>query len=206
MKATKNENVDLEKQVNNSPIKPLYKLFVTISLLVFLMNTASLSAQEVDFIPGKQYTIDSIEVKGLKSFNAKTVISYSGLRRGQRLRLPGDKVSSIINKLWNLDLFSDINFYATNVTENSITLEIEIEELPTLNQVKINGLKKGKIPSILKDTELEKGKKIIRKFLDKYQELFNQQIQKRRLSQYKSYAENNPRLNPNQRPQYVGKY
>ncbi|MCH1518685.1 MAG: outer membrane protein assembly factor BamA [Flavobacteriaceae bacterium] len=164
--ATKNENVDLEKQVNNSPIKSFYKPFLAVGLLVtLLLNTVSLSAQEVDFIPGKLYTIDSIEVKGLKSFNAKTVISYSGLRRGQRLRLPGDVVSSVINKLWNLDLFSDINFYATNVTESSITLEIEIEELPTLNEVKINGIKKGKIQSVIKDTELEKGKKLSESFL-----------------------------------------
>jgi outer membrane protein insertion porin family len=156
----------LEKQVNNSPIKSFYKPFLAIGLLfTLLLNTVSLSAQEVDFIPGKLYTIDSIEVKGLKSFNAKTVISYSGLRRGQRLRLPGDVVSSVINKLWNLDLFSDINFYATNVTESSITLEIEIEELPTLNEVKINGIKKGKIQSVIKDTELEKGKKLSESFL-----------------------------------------
>ena len=166
MIATKNENVDLEKQVNNSPIKSFYKPFLAVGLLfTLLLNTVSLSAQEVDFIPGKLYTIDSIEVKGLKSFNAKTVISYSGLRRGQRLRLPGDVVSSVINKLWNLDLFSDINFYATNVTESSITLEIEIEELPTLNEVKINGIKKGKIQSVIKDTELEKGKKLSESFL-----------------------------------------
>ena len=166
MIATKNENVDLEKQVNNSPIKSFYKPFLAVGLLVtLLLNTVSLSAQEVDFIPGRLYTIDSIEVKGLKSFNAKTVISYSGLRRGQRLRLPGDVVSSVINKLWNLDLFSDINFYATNVTESSITLEIEIEELPTLNEVKINGIKKGKIQSVIKDTELEKGKKLSESFL-----------------------------------------
>ncbi len=122
-------------------------------------------AQTADFVPGKEYVIDSIEVVGLKSFNKKTVISYSGLRRGQKVRLPGDQISSVINKLWNLDLFSDINFYAKNVNEKSITLQIEIEELPTLNNVKIYGLKKGKIQGIINDTELEKGKKLSESFL-----------------------------------------
>ena len=122
-------------------------------------------AQDSSFIPGKEYRIDSIEVKGLKSFNEKTVISYSGIRKGQKIRLPGDKISSVINKLWNLDLFSDINFYAKKVKENSLTLEIEIVELPTLNEVKLYGLKKGKIQSILKETELEKGKKLSESFL-----------------------------------------
>jgi outer membrane protein insertion porin family len=132
--ATKNENVDLEKQVNNSPTNLFLNPFIAACLFLgLLLNSLSVSAQEAEFIPGKLYSIDSIQVKGLKSFNEKTVVSYSGLRRGQRVRLPGDKISSIINKLWNLDLFSDINFYATNVTANSITLQIEIEELPTLN-------------------------------------------------------------------------
>ena len=71
----------------------------------------------------------------------------------------------MINKLWNLDLFSDINFYAKNITEKSITLQIEIEELPTLNEVKINGIKKNKIQNILKETDLDKGKKFSESFL-----------------------------------------
>ncbi|MDB2702460.1 outer membrane protein assembly factor BamA [Flavobacteriaceae bacterium] len=164
--ATKNENVDLEKQVNNSPTNSFLITFIAVCFFVgLLLNPVSIQAQEVKFTPGKLYTIDSIQVKGLKNFNEKTVVSYSGLRRGQRVRLPGDKISSIINKLWNLDLFSDINFYATNVTENSITLQIEIEELPTLNEVKINGLKKSKVPTVIKETELEKGKKLSESFL-----------------------------------------
>ena len=152
--------------MNKSPINRFYSLHTLRSLfLAFFFVGHLLSAQEASFVPGKEYRIDSIEVKGLKSFNEKTVISYSGIRRGQKIQLPGDKISSVINKLWNLDLFSDINFYAKNVKENSITLEIEIEELPTLNEVKIYGLKKGKVQSIIKETELEKGKKLSESFL-----------------------------------------
>ena len=133
-------------------------------MILFICSTLA-NAQTAKFVTGKEYVIDSIQVVGLKSFNEKTVISYSGLRRGQKVRLPGDQISSVINKLWNLDLFSDINFYATNIKENSLTLQIEIEELPTLNEVKIYGLKKGKIQGIINDTELEKGKKLSESFL-----------------------------------------
>ena len=115
-----------------------------------LLGSTISYGQESTFVSGKEYTLDSIQVVGLKSFNEKTVISYSGLRRGQKVRLPGDQISSVINKLWNLDLFSDINFYAVNIKDNSLTLQIEIEELPTLNDVKIFGLKKGKPKPFLK--------------------------------------------------------
>ena len=139
--------------------------FLTLTFFLLFIFTSKVVSQTLPLQKRQKYLIDSIEVTGLKSFNPQTVISYSGLRKGQTIQFPGDQVSSVINKLWNLDLFSDINFYAKNITEKSITLEIEIEELPTLNEVKINGIKKNKIQNILKETELDKGKKLSESFL-----------------------------------------
>ena len=139
--------------------------FLKITFFLFFIFTSKVVSQTLPLQKRQIYLIDSIEVIGLKSFNPQTVISYSGLRKGQTIQFPGDQVSSVINKLWNLDLFSDINFYAKNIKEKSITLQIEIEELPTLNQVKISGLKKNKIQNILKETELDKGKKLSESFL-----------------------------------------
>ena len=162
MRTTLNEKEDLEKRANNSHLKPLYNYFL-LGLFLFLGYTGH--AQTDGFIKGKQYVIDTIKVKGLKSFNAQTVISYSGLRKGQKISVPGEEVSDIINKLWGLELFSDINFYVTKVDGELIDLEIDIEELPTLTEVKVKGLKKGKIESIIKDTELTSGKKLSESFL-----------------------------------------
>ena len=139
--------------------------FFTLTFFSLLIINSGAFAQTLQPQKRQKYLIDSIEVTGLKSFNPQTVISYSGLRKGQTIQFPGDQVSSVINKLWNLDLFSDINFYAKNITEKSITLQIEIEELPTLNEVKINGIKKNKIQNILKETDLDKGKKLSESFL-----------------------------------------
>ena len=139
--------------------------FLTLTFFLLFIFASKVVSQTLPLQKRQKYLIDSIEVTGLKSFNPQTVISYSGLRKGQTIQFPGDQVSSVINKLWNLDLFSDINFYAKNITEKSITLEIEIEELPTLNEVKINGIKKNKIQNILKETELDKGKKLSESFL-----------------------------------------
>ena len=139
--------------------------FFTLTFFSLLISTTGAVAQTLQLQKRQKYLIDSIEVTGLKSFNPQTVISYSGLRKGQTIQFPGDQVSSVINKLWNLDLFSDINFYAKNIREKSITLQIEIEELPTLNEVKINGIKKNKIQNILKETDLDKGKKLSESFL-----------------------------------------
>ena len=122
-------------------------------------------SQTENFLKGKTYELDSLSVSGIKTFNEQTVISYSGLRKGQKIKVPGEEVSSVIKKLWGLELFSDINVFVTNVENNKISLDIEIKELPTLTDVKINGLKKGKIETLIKDTELTKGKKLSESFL-----------------------------------------
>ena len=159
---TLNEKEDLEKRANNSRHKLYYSYFLTgLFLLLGYFNYA----QNQGFAKGRTYVVDSIKVTGLKSFNAQTVISYSGLRKGQKISVPGEQVSEIINKLWGLELFSDINFYVIKVDGEKIDLEIEIEELPTLTEVKVNGLKKGKIETIIKDTELSAGKKLSESFL-----------------------------------------
>ena len=159
---TVKEKGDLEKRANNSIRINLAKK--SIILFILIIGTFSFGQTE-SFVKGKTYELDSLTVSGIKTFNEQTVISYSGLRKGQKIKVPGEEISSVINKLWGLELFSDINVFVTNVENNKISLDIEIEELPTLTDVKINGLKKGNTETLIKDTELTKGKKLSESFL-----------------------------------------
>ncbi|MFL2603660.1 MAG: outer membrane protein assembly factor [Flavobacteriaceae bacterium] len=156
------EKGDLEKRASNSIRIILSKK----SIILFILIIGAFSYGQTDnFVKGKTYELDSLTVSGIKTFNEQTVISYSGLRKGQKIKVPGEEVSSVINKLWGLELFSNINVFVTNVENNKISLDIEIEELPTLTDVKINGLKKGNTETLIKDTELTKGKKLSESFL-----------------------------------------
>ena len=150
----------MEKQVSNflgKSFNPFYTVFCSF----FLLGVFSIQAQNLEeYVKGKLYTIDTIMVSGIKTFSDQTVISYSQLRKGQKINIPGDKISSVINKLWNLQLFSDINFYINHIDGDRVALDIEIEELPSLSEVKINGLKKSKIEPLITETELKAGKKL----------------------------------------------
>ena len=145
-------------------LSPSLKIFI-VPVFVALFCSPLLFCQTDSFIKGKKYQIDSIEVLGLKTYNAKTVISYTGLKKGQLVQLPGEEISSVINKLWKLEFFSDINFYVTSVSGDKVNLQLEIQELPTLSDVKVTGLRKGKAETIIKDTELTAGKKLSESFL-----------------------------------------
>ena len=138
------------------------KSYLPLFILLMSINTWS---QQTDFVKGNEYILDEIKVTGLKNFNEQTVITYTGLKQGQKIRIPGEEISSIISKLWKLDLFSDINFYLTDIRDNNASIQIDIIELPTLSDFKITGLKKSKIETIISDTEIKKGQKITENFI-----------------------------------------
>ena len=151
----------MEKQV--SSLRNYFLPLFYLSVMLFWQHGAY--TQEQTFSKGKFYEIGEITVTGVKSFSPQTVVAYTGLKKGQRIQIPGEEITSAINKLWKLELFSDINFYVTNIDGNKATIEIEIKELPTLSAVKIKGVKKSKSESLIKDTELSEGKKLSESFL-----------------------------------------
>ena len=155
----------MERQVSKFLDKSFIPFISAVCSFIIWSNT-TLQAQTIEnYQKGKLYTIDTIIVSGIKTFSNQTVISYSQLRKGQKINIPGDEISDVIKKLWNLQLFSDINFYINKIDGDSVALEIEIEELPSLSEVKINGLKKSKIQPLITDTELKEGKKLSESFL-----------------------------------------
>ncbi|MAS15845.1 MAG: outer membrane protein assembly factor BamA [Flavobacteriaceae bacterium] len=131
---------------------------------IFIL-TSTISYSQNSYNKGGYYVLDTIVVSGLKNFSDKTVVAYSGLRKGQNIQVPGEEISNVLKKLWNLELFSDVNIYISDISGQSAKLEISVDELPTLNEYKINGIKKGQSESIIDETELSEGKRLSESFL-----------------------------------------
>jgi outer membrane protein insertion porin family len=129
-----------------------------ILFLLFLLLGNTINAQETTLEKGKEYILAGVEVTGKVSFNEQTVITFTGLEIGSKIRIPGDEISLAITKLWKLGLFNDVNFYVKKIEGETIFLELELYELPKLNDIKIKGIKKGKREDVVKETELNKGK------------------------------------------------
>ncbi len=151
----------MEKQASN--LLNCLLLPLILCVLLFCLNQAN--AQQNSYDKGKFYELGEINVTGVKSFSPQTVVAYTGLKKGQRIQIPGEEISTTINKLWKLELFSDIEFFITNINGDVADLELYIQELPTLSDYTIKGLKKGKIETIVKDTDIKKGKKLSKNFL-----------------------------------------
>ena len=140
-------------------------LLLPLILCVVLFGLKQANAQDNAYDKGKFYELGEITVTGVKSFSPQTVVAYAGLKKGQRIQIPGEEISTTINKLWKLELFSDIEFFITKIEGEVVDLELYIQELPTLSEYTIKGVKKGKIETIVKDTDIKKGKKLSKNFL-----------------------------------------
>lgn len=134
------------------------KIFFCIVCFAFSNQIAT--AQDFSLSGGKKYEIGSITVTGTNSYNEKTVIAFTGLKEGDELFIPGKKLSEVLEKLWDLGLFSDINFYLLKVEGNVAHLELEIKEVPKLVDVKVRGIKNKKREKIITDNQLNEGRKV----------------------------------------------
>ena len=139
------------------PLKTTTKQFLALLIAVYSFNAF---AQESTFIEGDKYTIGGISINGNTSFSEQTIITYSGLRKGSEVQIPGEEISNAIKKLWNSNLFNDIDIYLNKLEGNVAFLEIRLSDLPELNELKINGPRKSKRETIIKENKLEKGVKV----------------------------------------------
>ncbi|KGO96545.1 outer membrane protein assembly factor BamA [Flavobacterium enshiense] len=158
----KKENEDLEKQVNKlNNFRMFQKTIRLVFAIIFLGSISTVNAQDQDNNTpeaGKKYVLANVDVTGKITYNQQTIVTFSGLEKGETITVPGDEISSAIKKLWKLGLFNDINFYVEKIQNDSIFLELNINELPKLNEVKFQGVKKGKVDDLIKDNDLKKDK------------------------------------------------
>jgi outer membrane protein insertion porin family len=160
----------LERQVSrlikNNFLKFNKKIFSIVVIAMFSVFT--IQAQQKQLDSGRKYTIDKITVSGTQTFNPLTVIAFTGLKKGERIYIPGERLSEVTKKLWDQNLFSDIAIYVTRIEGENADLEIYIEELPKLSSIAIEGkgMRKGVIKDILKETELKPGLKITKNLLN----------------------------------------
>src|SRR5690606_16751606 len=142
----KKEKDDLGKLVNNLVNKLSVKTYIKhcIALLIVAISF-NVTAQDSPYDTSRKYTLGGVSVSGNTTFNEQTIVAYSRLSKGQEINIPGDEVSTAIKRLWESNLFSDIDIYITKIEDNTAYLEIRLSDLPQLNDIKINGVKKGKV-------------------------------------------------------------
>jgi Outer membrane protein/protective antigen OMA87 len=112
---------------------------------------------EINYGSPKEYEIGGITVSGAQYVD-KTVLSMlSGLRVGDKIKVPSDNISGAIRKLWEQGMFEDISINETSVVGNKIFLEIQVKERPRVSKFSFKGVKKSEADEIRNKINLSRG-------------------------------------------------
>ncbi len=134
-----------------------------VALFLTLMSL-SLNAQEkqeiIDFMSSDDYIIGGLTVTGVRFLDTNALIGISGLRLGQEITIPGEAVTTAVQKLWQQGLFSDVRISIAKVVSDSVFLDIFLQERPRISSVKFNGLKKSEIDDLNKKINLPVGSQV----------------------------------------------
>lgn len=113
--------------------------------------------KNITFEKGKEYILGGISVTGLRKFSEQTVIVFTGLKVGQPIKLPGDKLTSAIKKLYESKQFSVVDVYLARVDGTTVYLQFDVQELPQLKDIKVTGIRKNKAKNLLTEADLKIG-------------------------------------------------
>ena len=98
----------------------------------------------IDYSTPKDYEIGGIKVIGANFSDDNAIIAIAGLKVGDKIRVPGEKVYKAIKALWKLRLFTDVQILQEKVIGDVIFLEIHVTERPRLARHSYKNVKKSR--------------------------------------------------------------
>ena len=131
---------------------------------ILLLSGAAAFAQqrlpvEIDYNNPKQYVVGGITVEGNTYYSDNQIIQQTGLRPGVSIKVPGDDLSSAMNRLWAQHFFQDIAVYADSVSAvgDSLFIRIAIKERPRVSRWTFSGIKNSDRKDIEERLHLRRG-------------------------------------------------
>ncbi len=115
-----------------------------LTTLTVLSTVFSVTAQVADYsiweTSRHEYSIGGITVSGTQYVDTALLITLSGLSVGDKIEIPGDEaISQAIDKLWNNNLFDNIEISVTSIDGNFVFLDINAKEIPRLSKKRYKG-------------------------------------------------------------------
>lgn len=113
---------------------------------------------EFEWANPREYTIQGITISGSEYYDGNSMINISGLRVGDKIKLPGESLGGAIRKIMNQGILEDVKIYATKKAGSDIWLEIRLKERPRLYTLTYKGIRKGEGETISDKIKTYKGK------------------------------------------------
>ncbi len=137
----------------------LLKLFVLIALFVPAGLFAQTSDVVVDYNHPKKYIIGGIKANGVKIVSEEQIIGHTGLRVGDEITIPSEKVSDIVKHIYQQRFFSNVALYIDSLSaaKDTCFLVLDLQERPRVSRWSFAGIKKGEQSDIKERVKLRPG-------------------------------------------------
>ena len=141
-----------------------FRLGAFLRSLIFgllILSAVVLRAQDstslvIDYAKPGEYTIANIKVVG--TLNDKTIlISLSGLRQGEKIKIPGEDIPKAIKNLWKQKLFTNVSIDVDKVVGKEVFLTISVEERPHIKNFGTTGVKSSDRDELRKKIDIHPG-------------------------------------------------
>jgi outer membrane protein insertion porin family len=107
------------------------KFLFILSLLVLGAMPIQVHAQ--DYLKPQEYELGPIAVEGADNFDHNALRAIAGLKQGDRVMIPGEKIAQAIKNLWEEGLFSDVEITVDKITGDIAYLRIKVQTRPKLS-------------------------------------------------------------------------
>ncbi len=153
----------MDKLLNkfNNMIKYILFLILFVSFSVQAQEQTTVGTEfQVDYFSPKEYEIGPIRVDGADNFDHQAIKLVAGLRSGQRIKIPGTKITEAIQNLWKEGLFSEIDIQVEKEINGVVFLAIKLVPRPKLSRFKFVGTTKRDVDKLREIISLFSGKTI----------------------------------------------
>lgn len=132
-------------------------LFVTPFLAHSQVVVGGNEEYDFDYLTPKTYEIGGITFEGAENFDTRVVQLVAGLQVGDKVRIPGDKISGAIENLWKQGMFDDVQIRVTRLQGNLAFLSIVLKERPRMLKFAFTGVKKGEDKKLREEIQIKTG-------------------------------------------------
>ncbi len=120
--------------------------------------TAPANSSGLNYANPKEYTIADIQITGLRVLDKNALISLTGLKVGDKIKIPGDRASNALRKLWSYGLIGDATLVIDKIEGENIFLTFVLNERPRLTGFSFTGVKQSRESELREDLNLIRGK------------------------------------------------
>lgn len=134
-------------------------------LYMLILLAAHAQAQQLtddslmlDYSRPKEYVVAGITLSGADYVDKDILIALAGIRKGDRIEIPGEAVSRAIRNIWRQALFAHVAVYVDSVSDDEVWLRYALQERPRLSGFSFRGTRKAEENDLREKIKLQRGK------------------------------------------------